>query len=79
MSTKLNVRIALERLNHLALIDTTMKPDDPERAEERRFLIALARNPGRFHGFGEKLLERYLAPENIGNADMSNPIEQRWD
>ncbi|MGI6246474.1 MAG: alpha/beta fold hydrolase [Pseudochelatococcus sp.] len=64
------VRIAPERVSHLALLDTTMLPDDPERAQERRRLIATARNPGKFYGFGEHLLRTYLAPENLGNAEM---------
>lgn len=68
------MRVAPARVSHLALMDTTMKPDSAERADERRFLTSLARNPGQFHGFGEKLLERYLAPENTGNRDMADRI-----
>lgn len=68
------MQMAPTRVTHLALMDTTMKPDSPERADERAFLTALARNPGRFHGFGEKLLERYLAPENLGNEVMRDRI-----
>lgn len=64
------LRVAPDRVTHLALLDTTMLPDGPDRAAERQRLIALARNPGKFHGFGEKLLETYLAPQNLANADM---------
>ncbi|MPT47158.1 MAG: alpha/beta fold hydrolase [Sphingobium sp.] len=68
------MKTAPERVTHLALLDTTMKPDSVERADERRFLTALAKNPGRFHGFGENLLKRYLAPENLDNEEMANRI-----
>ncbi|MFC0219364.1 pimeloyl-ACP methyl ester carboxylesterase [Pseudochelatococcus lubricantis] len=64
------MRIAPERVSHLALLDTTMLPDSPDRAQERRRLIATARNPGKFHGFGEHLLHTYLAPEHLGNTEM---------
>lgn len=60
-----------ERVTHLALLDTTMLADSPDRASERQRLVALAGNPGRFHGFGEKLLETYLAPANLGNEAMA--------
>lgn len=68
------MRIAPERVTHLALLDTTMLPDAPERTAERQRLIALARNPGSFHGFGEKLLENYLAPQNLRDEAMAGRV-----
>ncbi|NHF74475.1 alpha/beta fold hydrolase [Paracoccus xiamenensis] len=68
------MRIAPERVDHLALLDTTMLPDAPEREAERRRLVAQAGNRGKFHGFGEKLLQTYLAPENLQNADMAERV-----
>ena len=65
------MRIAPGRVSHLALMDTTMLPDGPDRAAERQRLVALARNPGKFHGFGEKLLETYLAPQNLTDTAMT--------
>ncbi|WP_348670974.1 alpha/beta fold hydrolase [uncultured Paracoccus sp.] len=65
------MRITPGRVTHLALLDTTMLADRPDRAAERQRLIALARSPGKFHGFGEKLLETYLAPQNLSNATMA--------
>ncbi|WP_112312621.1 alpha/beta fold hydrolase [Pseudogemmobacter bohemicus] len=70
------MRRAPERVSHLALIDTTMLPDGADRAAERRCLMALAADPGTFHGFGEKLLARYLAPENLGNAAIAARIRE---
>lgn len=64
------MRRAPERVTHLALLDTTMLPDTPERAAEREQLIAQAAKPGRFHGFGRKLAKSYLAPENQADEDM---------
>ncbi|WP_428673760.1 alpha/beta fold hydrolase [Roseibium sp.] len=64
------MRRAPERVTHLALLDTTMLPDTPERVAERRRLLAMAQKPGRFHGFGNKLAASYLAPENQANREM---------
>jgi len=64
------MRLVPERVTHLALLDTTMLADGPERAAERQRLIEIARNPGKFHGFGDKLLDTYLAPKNRQDADM---------
>lgn len=61
------MRRAPERVTHLALLDTTMLPDTPERRQERELLIAQATKPGRFHGFGRKLARSYLSPDNQSN------------
>lgn len=68
------MRRAPERVSHLALLDTTMLPDDPDRAVERDRLVETARSAGKFHGFGERLLRSYLAPENLKNAAMANRV-----
>lgn len=65
------MRIAPARVSHLALMDTTMLPDGADRAAERQRLIAMARNPVKFHGFGEKLLETYLAPQHLTDTAMT--------
>ncbi|MCK7614849.1 alpha/beta fold hydrolase [Roseibium sediminicola] len=64
------MRRAPERITHLALLDTTMLPDTPERAAEREALVAQAKKPGRFHGFGRKLARSYLSPVNQSNEDL---------
>lgn len=61
------MRRAPERVTHLALLDTTMLPDTPERTAEREALVAQAKKPGRFHGFGRKLARSYLSPDNQSN------------
>jgi len=68
------MRRAPERVSHLALLDTTMLPDDPDRAAERDRLVETARSDGKFHGFGERLLRCYLAPENLKNAAIADRV-----
>lgn len=58
-------RLAPERIERLALLDTSIRADTPDRARTRQALDKAARAPGRFHGFGEKLLETYLHPDNL--------------
>ena len=67
-------RIAPERIERLALLDTSMKPDTPDRAAMRRALNDAARTPGRFHGFGERLLQTYLHPANLRDAAITGRI-----
>jgi pimeloyl-ACP methyl ester carboxylesterase len=54
------LRRAPERVTRLALLDTSIHADAPDRAEGRRALGRAARAPGRFHGFGDRLLTTYL-------------------
>ena len=68
------MRTAPDRVTHLALLDTTMLPDGADRAEDRRRLMAMADNPGKFHGFGDKLLDTYLAPTHRHDADMASRV-----
>jgi len=54
------LRIAPERVLQLALIDTSIHADSPERAEQRRSQRASVRLPGKFHGFGDALMRSYI-------------------
>ena len=54
------LRIAPERVVQLALIDTSIHADSPERAEQRRSQRASVRLPGKFHGFGDALMRSYI-------------------
>jgi pimeloyl-ACP methyl ester carboxylesterase len=54
------MRRAPERVTRLALLDTSFRADAPDRAAVRRTLDKAARSPGRFHGFGDRLLATYL-------------------
>lgn len=59
-----------ERVTHLGLLDTTMLRDSPERLHDRARLIAMAASTRKFHGFGEALLQNYLAPKNLKNKAL---------
>ncbi len=54
------LRIAPERVLQLALVDTSIHADSPERAEQRRSQRASVRLPGKFHGFGDALMRSYI-------------------
>ena len=53
------MRRAPERVTHLALLDTSARPDTPERAQVRRDFIALARSGG-FRGLTPRLLPQWV-------------------
>lgn len=67
-------RLAPERIERLALLDTSIHPDTPERAATRRMLDKIARLPGKFHGFGEKLLSTYLSPGHLGDRVLVDRV-----
>jgi pimeloyl-ACP methyl ester carboxylesterase len=54
------LRTAPERVLRLALIDTSIHADSPERAAQRRSQQASVRLPGTFHGFGDTLMRSYI-------------------
>ncbi|MET0530501.1 MAG: alpha/beta hydrolase [Microvirga sp.] len=60
-------RIAPDRITRLALLDTSSRPDTTERLASRRALNKAALAPGRFHGFGDRLLATYLDPSHIAD------------
>jgi pimeloyl-ACP methyl ester carboxylesterase len=64
------MRSVPERVSHLALLDTTARPDDPARQAERARLVDLARRPGQFHGFGTRMAQSYLATENAADEAL---------
>lgn len=59
------MRVAPERVTHLALLDTSIRADTPDRAAVRRALDKAARAPGKFHGFGDRLLNTYLDSSHL--------------
>ncbi len=58
------LRQAPERVTHLALLDTSARPDSPEAARRRRGLMALSRS-GQFKGVTPRLLPSLLHPEAV--------------
>jgi pimeloyl-ACP methyl ester carboxylesterase len=59
------MRQAPERVTHLALLDTSARPETPEQTARRRGLIELARK-GRFQGVTPRLLPLLLHPSQRG-------------
>jgi pimeloyl-ACP methyl ester carboxylesterase len=68
------IRIAPERITRLALLDTSIRADTPERSLIRRALDKAARAPGKFHGFGDRLLKTYLDASNLGDERIAGRI-----
>ncbi len=67
-------RLAPERLDRLALLDTSAKPDTPARAAERAALMRAAAAPGAFRGITDRLLARFVHPARLADADLSERI-----
>ncbi|MDO9708565.1 alpha/beta fold hydrolase [Paracraurococcus lichenis] len=58
------LRQAPERVERLALLDTSARPDTPEQARRRRGLMALTRT-GQFRGVTPRLLPQLVHPANL--------------
>lgn len=69
------VRQAPERIERLALLDTAIRPDTPERAAERAHLTRLATSSGKFLGIGDRLLKTYMAPDHASNPEMAERVK----
>lgn len=54
------LRSAPERVSPLALIDTSIHADSPERAAQRQSQRTSVRLPDTFHGFSDKLMRSYI-------------------
>jgi len=63
-----------ERVLHLALLNTTMLPDDDAQIAQRAFLAKQARGQNRFHGFGTKIAATHLSPSNTGRTDYVEKV-----
>lgn len=67
------MRIAPERVERLALVDTSARPDSQEQASRRRGLIALARQ-GRFKGVTPRLLPLLVHPDRIDDPSVAGVV-----
>lgn len=63
-----------DRIDRLALIDTSIRADTPARAAERQALDRSVRLPGRFHGFGDRLMHAYLGPGHAEDPAMTGRV-----
>lgn len=67
-------RVAPDRIERLALLDTSIQADTADRMAARRALGKAARAPGRFHGFGDRLLTTYLDPSHLSDEAIVGRI-----
>lgn len=67
-------RIAPGRLERLALLDTSMRVDPPERAARRRALTEAARRPGDFLGISHAILKSYIDASRLNDRDLTGRI-----
>lgn len=68
------LRIAPERVLRLALLDTSHKPDSPERAAQRVAQQNSVRLPGTFHGFGDKLMRSYIDASRLQDHALVDSV-----
>jgi len=68
-------RIAPERLQRLALIDTAIRPDTPERAAQRRAVNAAASREGAFLGIADRLMASYVDASRLDDKDLTARIQ----
>lgn len=68
-------RIAPERIERLALIDTAIRADTPERAAQRRAVNAAASRDGAFLGVADRLMASYVDASRLGDKDLTGRIQ----
>ncbi|TCS09949.1 alpha/beta hydrolase [Caulobacter sp. BK020] len=68
-------RIASERIERLALIDTAIRADTPERAAQRRAVNAAASHEGAFLGVADRLMASYVDASRLGDKDLTGRIQ----
>ncbi|HWW25009.1 MAG TPA: alpha/beta hydrolase [Caulobacter sp.] len=68
-------RIAPERIERLALIDTAIRADTPERAAQRRAVNAAASHEGAFLGVADRLMASYVDASRLGDKDLTGRIQ----
>lgn len=67
------LRQAPERVTRLALLDTTARPDTPERTRLRQLLMAQAR-VGEFKGISPRLLPEWIHPSRVGDKALAQTV-----
>lgn len=69
------MRRAPERVERLALLDTSARPDTPEQTQVRLDLIALAQR-GTFKGVTPQLLPRWIHPQHMQNERLVRTVTE---
>jgi pimeloyl-ACP methyl ester carboxylesterase len=69
------MRQAPGRVEALALLDTSARPDTPERTEARLALVGLARG-GRFDEVWQGLLPKVVHPDRVGEPGLRSAVRE---
>jgi len=67
-------RTAPERIERLALLDTSIRVDTPERAAQRKALNKAAAKGGTFLGIGQTIMKSYVDASRLDDADLTGRI-----
>jgi pimeloyl-ACP methyl ester carboxylesterase len=67
------LRQAPDRVTHLALLDTSARPDTPEQIAQRRALLRMA-EIGKFRGVTPRLLPRLVHPARLDDPAVRDVI-----
>lgn len=67
------MRQAPERVERLALLDTSARADTAEQTERRRAFMSLARE-GQFKGVTERLLPLLIHPDRMADTDLTGTV-----
>lgn len=67
-------RIAPQRIQRLALLDTSIRVDTPERAARRLALTEAARKPGEFIGISHAILKSYVDASRLDDVELTGRI-----
>jgi pimeloyl-ACP methyl ester carboxylesterase len=68
-------RIAPERIERLALVDTAIRADTAERAAQRRAVNAAASHEGAFLGVADRLMASYVDASRLDDKDLTGRIQ----
>jgi pimeloyl-ACP methyl ester carboxylesterase len=67
------MRMAPERIERLALLDTSARADNEEQTARRRGLIELAQK-GEFKGVSPRLLPTFLHPDRLTDTELTDAV-----
>ncbi len=69
------VRQAPQRIDRLALLDTSIRADTPERAAVRKAMMQAASLPGAFKGITDRLLSTFVHPDRLSDDVLVERIK----
>lgn len=67
-------RLAPERIERIALLDTSIRVDTPQRAAQRKALNRAAAKGGTFLGIGQTIMKSYIDASRLDDAELTGRI-----